>query len=74
MKVKITQTCRVERLVVLDVNAPDIETARTMLENDELPLPMFDDPVWTSYWDLLEETIEPASEEFHFEKGVPCKT
>lgn len=64
MKVKITQICRVERLIVLDVDVPNIETARTMQEEDELPLPHFDAPEWTSYWDLIEETIEPASEEF----------
>lgn len=70
MKVTITQVCRATREITVEMDVPDIDTARKLIEEEELGIPDFDDPRWDTYWDLTSETVEPAAE-FHFTKGLP---
>lgn len=70
MKVKITQVCKVTREIDIDIDAPDIQTAIKLVENDEVSVPGFDDQRWYEVWDLQHETVSPANT-FRFTKGLP---
>ena len=58
--IRVVQTFRVVREIVVSADAPDIQAAIDM--QSETDAPAFDDPRWRSSWTLENELIEMASE------------
>jgi len=56
---QIVQVFRVERTIILSVEAPDEQAA--IDRQSEGDAPAFDDPRWRASWTLENELIEPAS-------------
>lgn len=62
-RVKITHICRVERIMLLDIDAPTQKRAlaSVRLNYEEAPgAPSYDDPRWIEHVDLLSEKVEAA--------------
>jgi hypothetical protein len=51
-QIQITQEFHVTRKVVLEVDAPNVESALELVESGAIDTPQFDDPRWVSGWDL----------------------
>lgn len=56
-KVRIVQVFRVEREIIVAVDAPDMQTAIDVQEESDAP--GFDDPGWQSSWTLENEAVTP---------------
>lgn len=54
-QVRIVQVFRVEREIIVTVDAPDMQTAIDIQAENEAP--GFDDPGWQSSWTLENEEI-----------------
>ncbi|WIW89616.1 hypothetical protein K3M67_06570 [Sphingobium sp. V4] len=55
---QIVQVFRVERTIVVTVEAPDEQTAIDWQSEGDAPA--FDDPRWRASWTLENELVEPA--------------
>jgi len=55
---RIVQVFRVERTIILTVEAPDKQAAIDL--QSESDSPAFDDPGWQAIWTLEDEQVEPA--------------
>ena len=62
-KLKITQVYRVEREIVVDVEADDLESAIESVASGAVDTPDFKDPRWKDGWDLRNEDVAPAEPE-----------
>lgn len=56
---KVIQRCRAERVVVIDVEADDMESAVESVVSGAKDVPAFEDPRWNTYWDLVDEETIP---------------
>lgn len=54
-QVRIVQVFRVERQIIVAIDAPDIQTAIDIQAESEAP--GFDDPGWQSSWTLENEAV-----------------
>ena len=61
VKVRVTQVFRVEREILIDVDAGDRLAAVEQILSGETDIPEFDDPRWRTGWELQSEDAEPAS-------------
>lgn len=53
--IRVVQVFRVEREIIIAVEAPDVQTAiETQSESDA---PVFDDPRWRSSWTFQNEEV-----------------
>lgn len=57
-KVRVTQGYRAERSIVIDVDADDSESALESIASGAVEVPDFDDPGWSTGWDLQNEGYE----------------
>ena len=57
--IRIVQVFRVEREIVVKVDAADLQAAIDLQSESEAP--DFDDPRWRSSWTLQNEDVETAS-------------
>jgi len=57
-KVHVVQGYKAERHVTVEVEADDMESAIENVASGAFDLPDFDDPKWTTYWDLQIEEYE----------------
>lgn len=57
-RIRIVQVFRVEREIVIDINAPDAKAAIEMQSENDAPA--FDDPRWRSSWTLENEEVDAA--------------
>ena len=55
---QIVQVFRVERTIIISVEAPDEQVA--IDRHSEGDSPAFDDPRWRATWTLENEMVEPA--------------
>jgi hypothetical protein len=56
--VTIIQIFRAERLINVEVDAADHESAIEGFQNGSAEVPDFDDPKWTTEWNLQSEAYE----------------
>lgn len=56
-QVRIVQVYRVEREIIVTVDAPHMQTAIDIQAENEAP--GFDDPGWRSSWTLENEAVTP---------------
>ncbi len=61
VKLRMTQVFRVERNIVMEVDAPDAPDAVERFYDGEIDTPNFNDPRWRTRWDLENEDVEPAN-------------
>ena len=61
VKVRVTQVFRVEREILIDVDAEDEPAAVEQILNGETDTPAFGDPRWRTQWNLQNEEAEPAT-------------
>jgi hypothetical protein len=57
-RLRIDQVFRVERAIIVEIEAPDPQSALDHQMEEDAPPP--DHPRWTSQWTLENEDIEPA--------------
>lgn len=55
-RLKITQIFRVERSIIIDVDAPSLDVA--IDQQMDADAPSSDDPRWQAHWTLENEEIE----------------
>jgi hypothetical protein len=60
MRIAIHQTCRVERRIVIEIDAPNPEEACERLASGDVDIPPFDDPRWVEAYSLEHEEYRPA--------------
>lgn len=60
--VKVTQVYRVKRTVKILLGAESVASAKEQVSSD---LPPFDDPIWSSSWDLQGEEVTAEVGEPH---------
>lgn len=58
--VVVKQVYRVERSIVMEVDAETPEAALESVDSGEVDVPSFDNPSWKSGWDLQNEETEIA--------------
>ena len=60
IRIAIHQTYRVERAIVIDVEATSTATACEALANGDIEIPDFDDPGWREVRSFEHEEYRPA--------------
>lgn len=60
IKVRVTQVFRVEREILIEVDAEDELSAVEQVQSGETDIPAFDDPRWRTGWELQNEEAETA--------------
>lgn len=61
VKIRVTQVFRVEREIVIEVDAEDELAAVDHVQSGETDIPGIDDPRWRAGWELQNEEAEPAT-------------
>ena len=56
--VKIIQTYKARREITVFVEAEHVGDAMRKVANDDAETPPFEDPLWITLWDLLDEGYE----------------
>ena len=56
--VKVIQTYKAKREIILFVDAKDPEDALEQVASGSIDIPSFDDPFWKTSWDLQNEEYE----------------
>lgn len=59
-KVEVTHIGRYERRVVVEVEAESLDEAVERVESGDVDAPAFDDPRWTTGYDIQNEQVLPA--------------
>jgi hypothetical protein len=60
-RVVIEQTYTMQRSIVIEVDAEDMESAVEQVRADDSAAPDFDDPRWLVSYDLREEEVNAAA-------------
>jgi hypothetical protein len=60
MRIAIHQTYRVERRIVIEIDAATREQACELLAGGDIDVPLFDDPRWADVHTLEHEEYRPA--------------
>lgn len=58
---RVTQVFRVEREILIEMDAEDELAAVEQVQSGETDIPEFDDPRWRTGWELQNEDVEPAN-------------
>lgn len=61
--VRVTQVYRAERTIVIDVlveHGEGVESAIEQVQSGSIDVPEFDNPEWTTGWDLQNEEVTSA--------------